>query len=191
MKLLLILIFFSGIFWVSAHKSDFSLLNYFSQNAKWTEELTKNKEKLFQKAQNFPSLDLHLTKEMISDAIEKLETLKSYQLDEEDFPPVCINQIIDTFRGLTNLQLWAAEVIDSTAKLNSGFLRGNFRNPGHFRQCVNINAELNNETFLTPSYQGMMCQLPIISGYEDVSFFVPQLNGTVTIEPTEDIEFKL
>jgi hypothetical protein len=69
----------------------------------------------------------------------------------------CLLQLISMFLGIIGRELWALEVFDSWAKLQSGFAMGNIRNMGHFDQCLRTYHNLE-EAFLgnLTSWQGKM-----------------------------------
>jgi Nose resistant-to-fluoxetine protein, N-terminal domain len=93
--------------------------------------------------------DLRFTNEMLIEGIQNF--VESYgnisqpniELTPEDIK--CIFQMAAFGEGLQNQELWALSMADSFAKVNSGYLRGNFRNFGHFSQCINIKVPMVEE----------------------------------------------
>lgn len=82
---------------------------------------------------------------LTDDKIEKivqflLEKKQSYTDDDDEIDLErrgrCLLQLASMFLGILRRELWALEIFDSWAKLQSGFAMGNIRNMGHYDQCI-------------------------------------------------------
>lgn len=68
-----------------------------------------------------------------------------FQDEEENENIPCLVQTLEALQQFCHGALWPIFMVDSMAKIQSGFTRGNIRNPGHFTQCVNLHAPIDNE----------------------------------------------
>lgn len=169
MKVLVGVVFLVGISLVAAKKD-----SYFSHSMKWMEDLDKNGDETLR---NLASIDFHLSKEMLVNATERaIEYMDLHGYNTDINSTHCLWQFVAWLQGMQNAELWALSVFDATAKLNSGFARGNFRNPGHFRQCINIKQQLPDER-QGIAYQGKMCLIPLVSGFHDIPNVIPPEDG--------------
>lgn len=125
-------------------------------------EVQKNKDGVMKAL----SRDFSISRGMIIEAIQ--QTVEQIKIDDEingfntdtSNGTVCGVQLAELGSAAVNGELWALAVIDSYAKIQSGFGRGNIRNPGHFRQCIEVFHPLPESIFepiQTGAFRGKHC----------------------------------
>lgn len=101
----------------------------------------------------------------------------------------CIVQSIEVVRQFCFNETWPILMVDAWAKIQSGFLSGNIRNPGHFTQCLKIKNYLTNPE--AGGYvEGKHCSLMIgryIEGSFDRSIIPDFLQSIFPNEPLVDM----
>lgn len=100
-----------------------------------------------------------------------------FQDEEENENIPCLVQSLEFIQQFCHGALWPIFMVDSWAKIQSGFARGNIRNPGHFTQCINLHAPLDNE-YAGGDFYGKHVQIQIgkyINGTFDFESLPPFL----------------
>lgn len=118
-------------------------------------ELQKDKEGVLRGLSKF---DFSLTQKSLAEAFDQvalvINTTAGYNTDPDAMQ--CGFQLAELAGGIIDGELWALAVVDSYAKLQSGFGRGNIRNPGHFRQCIEVYQEMR-DPLAGGFFQGTHC----------------------------------
>jgi hypothetical protein len=125
-----------------------------------------------------------LTQEMFINAMlevkEKYLNPSNPQIEITPDDIQCGLQIVEVVTAILDLQPWPLLMIDTYAKIQSGFFAGNIRNPGHFTQCINLNIPNNT----TGPIRGKHCTLGI-RGYIESDFEFP--GGVIPPDPIFDM----
>lgn len=127
-------------------------------------ELQKDKEGLLK---GLSSRDFSLTRKSIAEAFDQAALMiNSTGFNTNQDAMHCGFQLAELATGILDGELWALAVVDSFAKLQSGFGRGNFRNPGHFRQCIEVYQEMRDPG-AGGFFQGTHCTVAMRGIVED------------------------
>ncbi|KAG5671530.1 hypothetical protein PVAND_001724 [Polypedilum vanderplanki] len=84
--------------------------------------------------------------------------------------------------------VWPLLMVDPWAKVQSGWLAGNIRNPGHFTQCINIDFPVSQMNLTNPlledisNLRGKHCTVGIRGRLNDSDFDWPGIGG-IPIQP--------
>ncbi|KAL7026866.1 hypothetical protein ACKWTF_005209 [Chironomus riparius] len=113
-----------------------------------------------------------------------------FQEEEEDNENIfCLVQSLEFIQQFCHGALWPIFMVDSWAKIQSGFARGNIRNPGHFTQCINLHAPITNE-YAGGDFYGKHVELQIgkyINGSFDFESLPPFLQFVLPNDTILDI----
>lgn len=127
-------------------------------------ELQKDKEGVLR---GLSSRDFSLTRKAIAEAFEQAASMiNSSGFNTDHNATHCGFQLAALATGILEGELWALAVVDSFAKVQSGFGRGNFRNPGHFRQCIEVYQEMG-DALAGGFFQGTHCTVAMRGIVED------------------------
>lgn len=106
---------------------------------------------------------MEFTHDMIRQAIEIVFTPYINATDEPEGIPVediqCAFQFLGMITDFQDGKLWPLMMLDAWAKIQSGFARGNIRNPGHFTQCVNLKVPMTNPDLAGEFFNGKHCTI--------------------------------
>ncbi|KAF4528377.1 hypothetical protein B566_EDAN016911, partial [Ephemera danica] len=89
-----------------------------------------------------PSIRTFITNKLVQPEIPEFMSRFLPILDQVENDE-CRKHSLEILEGFKNFETWAIRMVDASAKLQSGFLRGNIKNLGHFDECV----ETTNERF--------------------------------------------
>jgi hypothetical protein len=90
-----------------------------------------------------------ITEQMIVDAMQNVYD-NYLMVPAEDESPITPDDIqcgftfLAIIEAIQNRELWPLFMVDPWAKIQSGFVAGNIRNPGHFLQCINMNIPITS-----------------------------------------------
>lgn len=127
-------------------------------------ELQKDKEGVLRA---LSSREFSLTRRAIAEAFDQTALfINSTGFNTDPDATHCGFQLAEFAGGILDGELWALAVVDSFAKIQSGFGRGNIRNPGHFRQCIEVYQEMS-DPLAGGFFQGTHCTVAMRGIVED------------------------